>query len=397
MIKMNIVESFTFNRMPRIIFGTGKIAQLGSTVKLFGNRVLLVRGSSSLKKSDFWNVITGSLQSSGISFWEYEITGEPSPQSVDTAVQLYFDKSIDCIVSIGGGSVIDAGKAISAMMPHGNAVTEFLEVVGKRKPDGEKIPFIAVPTTSGTGSEASANAVLSEIGPNGFKRSLRHENYVPDAAIVDPELSMSCPPQITAACGMDAFTQLLESYVSPKASPFTDALVESALPLVSKHLTSAAFHGTTDINARSGMAYSSLVSGISLMNAGLGVVHGLASVIGAKYPIPHGVICGSLLSSAVDITINKLIQSENGTEAVKKYAKAAKLMLKAEGLSDIEACKKFIDYIESLSNQLSMPFLSDFGVDHSFVEHIPNENVNKNNPIQLSNNEIKLLLLKKFK
>ncbi len=397
MIKMNTVESFTFNRMPRIIFGPGKIAQLGSSVKLFGTKILLVRGSSSLKKSSVWKVIADSLQSSGISFWEYEITGEPSPQSVDTAVQLYFDKSIDCIVSIGGGSVIDAGKAISAMMPQRNAVTEFLEVVGKRKPDGKKIPFIAIPTTSGTGSEASANAVLSEVGPNGFKRSLRHENYVPDAAIIDPELSLSCPPQITAACGMDAFTQLLESYVSPKASPFTDALVESALPLISKHLTNAVFYGTTDIAARSGMAYSSLVSGISLMNAGLGVVHGLASVIGGMYPIPHGVICGSLLSPAVDVTISKLIQSENGTDALKKYVKAAKLILKTDGLSDIEVCKKFIDYIESLSNQLSMPFLSDFGVDRSFVEHIPNENVNKNNPVQLNNDEIKLLLLKKIK
>jgi alcohol dehydrogenase class IV len=386
------MQPFEFYRTPKIVFGAGEIIKLGAVARQFGEKALIVRGAESLKKSPSWSTVVSSLGNAGIKFLEYEISQEPSPHLINTAVNQYCNASIDCVIAIGGGSVLDGGKAISAMLPSCEDIVNFLEVVGNKKPDGKKLPFIAVPTTSGTGSETTANAVVSEIGPEGFKRSLRHNSYVPDIALIDPELSLNCPSTITATCGMDTLTQLLESYVSTKSSPFTEALIENALPLVRDHLLNAVLHGSTDINARTGMAYASMVSGVALSNAGLGVVHGLASVLGAMYPIPHGVVCGTLLSPAIKATIHKLSRVNHGTAALTKFAKAGKVLMKNPHLETGEACELLINYLDSLTNTLNMRYLSDFGVTVNDFDTILNENCNKNNPVQLDNNEIKAIL-----
>ena len=180
---------------------------------------------------------------------------------------------------------MDAGKAISAMLTQEGSVKDYLEGVGHKHPSGNKVPFFAVPTTSGTGSEATKNAVLSEIGPNGYKKSLRHDHFVPDLAIVDPDLTLSCPPGLTAYSGMDAFTQLLEAYVSTKAHPFTDALCEKALELLSGSLLQA-YQDGENIEAREAMSYAAWTSGIVLAQVGLGVVHGFASAVGGMFDNP---------------------------------------------------------------------------------------------------------------
>ena len=164
-----------------------------------------------------------------IKFQKVVVNSEPSPELVDETVQKYSAEKIDVVVSIGGGSVIDAGKAISAMLNTSGSVREYLEVVGNKEHPGTKVPFIAVPTTSGTGSEATKNAVISKLGKDGFKRSLRHDNLVPDVALIDPELTLNCPPDITAAAGMDCFTQLAEAYLSGKSNDYTDALATRRL------------------------------------------------------------------------------------------------------------------------------------------------------------------------
>lgn len=394
---MQLLHNFLFNRCPKIVFGPGEIVKLVSIVNTFGKKVLIVRGTESLKKSSIWKTILSSFEISNINFSEFVISGEPSPQMIDNAVRKFFNKSIDCVLAIGGGSVLDAGKAISAMLPAGKSVIDFLEIVGNRKPSGKKVPFIAVPTTSGTGSEASANAVLSEIGASGFKSSLRHENYVPDVALIDPLTTTTCPPNVTAACGMDALTQLLESLVSPKSSPFTDSLISSALPFVAKHLINAFNNGATDIEARTGMSYASLVSGISLGNAGLGVVHGLASIIGGHFPIPHGVICGTLVGPAVEITIYKLKKQDPHSLYLEKYAAAGRLLTNNSELSNQDACNALINYLKSLAITLCIPLLSDFGITKSNFNIIPNENCNKNNPVQLDDSEIKWLLSERIR
>lgn len=386
------MQLFEFYKTPKIVFGAGEIKKLGAAARQFGEKVLIVRGASSLKKSPSWSIIVSSLENAGIKYLEYEISQEPSPLLINAAVHQFHDESVDCVIAIGGGSVLDGGKAISAMLPSCEDIVDFLEIIGNKKPDGKKIPFIAVPTTSGTGSEATANAVISEIGSKGFKRSLRHNNYVPDIAFVDPELSLNCPPDITAACGMDAFTQLLESYVSTKSSPFTDALIESALPLVRDHLLNAVRHGSTDIDSRTAMAYASMISGISLSNAGLGVVHGLASVLGAMYPIPHGVVCGTLLSPAIKSTIYKLLRVKPDSIALTKFARVGKIVTNNPHLKTAEACELLINYLDLLTSTLNMRYLSDFGVSCKDFDTILSENCNKNNPVQLDYDEIKAIL-----
>jgi alcohol dehydrogenase class IV len=393
---MEFSTPFIFQRSPKIIFGAGEVKKIGQLVSGFGKNVLVVRGKTSLQKSIAWTGILQSFKESAVSFFEYEIDGEPSPLTIDSAVEKFASHKPGCVVAIGGGSVIDAGKAISAMLVCQEPVSQFLEIVGTRKPNGQKVPLIAIPTTSGTGSEATANAVLSIVGKNGFKRSLRHENYIPDIALVDPELTLSCPPPITAACGMDALTQLLEAYVSTKASIMADALCESALPLVGKYLVNAVEQGANDIAARTGMAYASLCSGIALANAGLGVVHGLAALIGALFPVPHGVVCGTLLSGSVRANVEKLKTLPAGESALKKYARAASLLSGKIYQDEHAAVNELIDYVKNLSEKLAIPKLGGYGITEHDAERFLTENVNKNNPVQLNNDEIRCVLLERI-
>jgi alcohol dehydrogenase class IV len=381
---MKFQNQFAFYRTPKVIFGTGEVLKIGLVSKAFGKKCILVHSLSVAKNHEIWHSITNSLITEGVHVELLQVSGEPSPELVDNAVASF--KNMDFVIAIGGGSVIDAGKAIAAMYPVQEPVIDFLEVVGKRKPDGRKIPFIAIPTTSGTGSEASANAVLSKIGVNGFKRSLRHDNYVPDIALIDPELSLSCPADITAACGMDALTQLIESYTSTKASPITDSLVESALPLVKDALVTSVTKGS-DIAARTAMAYASFISGITLANAGLGVVHGLASIFGSIVPIPHGVVCGTLLPSALKYTINKLRITSPDSVALKKFANTGRL-LTGSASADNDACDRLIDTVYNWVDIFSIPRLSAFGIKDTGLSLLIKENPNKNNAVQLTETEI---------
>ena len=221
---------FHFARTPELFFGPGKLAYLPDTLRGRGiSSLVCITGESSFRETEQWSRLRDDLHSAGIGFRDYSVSGEPSPESVDAIAAECRENQPDCVLAVGGGSVIDTGKAVSAMLPCSEGVETFLEGVGTKKPPGSKVFFAAVPTTSGTGSEATKNAVISRQGTEGFKKSLRHDNYVPDIAVVDPELVLSCPAGITAASGLDAVTQLLEGFVSTKASPLTDALAAGGL------------------------------------------------------------------------------------------------------------------------------------------------------------------------
>ena len=395
-----MIPSFNFARIPQIIFGAGKLNELYGISSKFGRIILLITGENSLKKSGKLDEIISGMNNKSINYFHYPISGEPSPTLIDKAVAKFRNENIDLVISIGGGSVTDAGKAISAMLSKVDSIKNYLEGVGDKTHDGIKIPFIAVPTTSGTGSEATKNAVISEIGPNGFKKSLRHDNFIPEVALIDPELMISCPPSISAACGMDAFTQLIEAYVSPQGSPMTNSLAINAMKIISHNLLVACSKGASNIDVRASIAYASLISGITLANAGLGIVHGLASAIGGLWDIPHGVVCGTLLAEATKMNIEKLKEEgSRGKERLKKYGDIGALFsdekLIKKGKTK-ECCSVLIDTIETWINDLKLERLGKYGIKIEDVEPIIERTSLKNNPVKLTKEDIKKIVLNRL-
>jgi alcohol dehydrogenase len=389
----SIMGQFIFHRPPKVHFGRGSLNELAKCAAIFGNTTLLLTGASSLRASGTLARIESQFLEAKIEFKSFVIRTEPSPDSIDEIVTIGKKINPNCVIAIGGGSVIDAGKAVSAMLPSGLSVKRFLEDVGAEKPSGEKAPFIAVPTTFGTGSEATANAVLSEIGSNGFKKSLRHVNYTPDTAIVDPDLAAGCPQAIMASCGMDAFTQLLESYVSSQTSPMTDALAVSGIERVRDCLVSASSGQTENPEAREGMAYAALMSGIALANAGLGAVHGLAAAIGGRFPIPHGAICGALVGPVTGASIKKLRSVDRRHPALCKYASIGHLLSNTQFDTIENGCDKLLYCIDLWTRKLAIPSLCRYGIVESDLDGIVAESSNKNNPIKFDMNEIKDILI----
>lgn len=395
-----LIPSFNFARIPHIIFGPAKVKELYKIIPKYGKNVLFVIGGSSLRSSGKWDEITSGLESRSIAYSFISIAKEPTPSLIDDSVAEFRSENIDLVVGIGGGSVTDAGKAISAMIRKEDSIKNYLEGVGNKTHDGLKIPFIAIPTTSGTGAEATKNAVIRELGPNGFKKSLRHDNLIPNVAIIDPELMISCPPSISAACGMDAFTQLLEAYVSPKGSPITDSLAYSGMKYMSANLISACNRGASNIEVRAAMAYGSLMSGISLANAGLGIVHGLASPIGGFFDIPHGVVCGTLLAEATKMNIKMLQQQgSTGKEGLRKHAQIGALLIGKENTENgkvDEYCSILTNTLDKWTQELKIDKLRKYGMKTEDVEKIVEIAGLKNNPVNLNKEQIKTIVMNRL-
>lgn len=388
------MPSFTFSRMPRIIFGAGTFERLSEIIRQFGTTALIITGGKSLAKSGRLESLLEALKKNKINSFHYSLSGEPSPEFVDKIVSEVSRSTVDVVAAIGGGSPIDAGKAISAMLGKGESVTQYLEGIGNKIHDGSKVPFIAVPTTAGTGSEATSNAVLSKVGAEGYKRSLRHDNLIPDLALIDPMLAISCPADITAACGMDAFTQLMESYLSPLSSPITDDLAISGIRRIKDNLLSVCSDGAQDVNARAELAYASFLSGVTLTHAGLGVVHGFASPIGGFFNIPHGVVCGTLIGAATAMNIRKLRES-NGP-ALAKYLEIASIFTNDNSRRPEEILAQFINTLNLWIERLKLPRLGTFGIQLSDTDKIVDKTGIKNNPVKLDRGEIKQILLERL-
>jgi alcohol dehydrogenase class IV len=386
-----MISPFNFARLPFIHFGAGKSKDLPGIAARYGRHVLLVTGAVSFDDSGRAGLLLEQFASLGVKTDRLAFRGEPSPGLVDAAAERYRGQEISAVVSIGGGSVIDAGKAISAMLMTEGSVEEYLEVVGTKEPPGAKVPFIALPTTSGTGSEATKNAVISRIGAGGFKRSLRHDNFVPDVAIVDPELTINCPGDITAAAGMDCFTQLAESYLSTKGNEMTDALALRGMEAISRSLVRS-FTDGSDVEARSDMSFAALLSGICLANAGLGAVHGLAGTIGALFDIPHGVVCGTLMAKANELNVVSLRHERNGDAALGKYATLGRIFSETGGKSDSYYIDFFIDYLKAVTWRLGLPLLGNYGIDTADIPSIVSQSDVKNNPVRFTDDQMSELL-----
>jgi alcohol dehydrogenase class IV len=387
-----MVKPFQFARLPMIFFGNGTINESARLVRKYGNRLILVTGKKSFFNTPFADVLMNAFAAAGITYYIISVAGEPSPEIIDQTVKDFRNERIDLVMAIGGGSVLDAGKAISSMMYKTGSVTEFLEGVGDKEHPGTKLPYIAAPTTSGTGSEATKNAVISRTGSDGFKKSLRHDNLVPDIAIIDPELTLSCPREITASCGMDCFTQIIESYLSDKSGEMTNAFAVEGLKAVKSSLVKSCLSGD-DIEARTGMSFAALTSGICLANSGLGTVHGFASSIGGMYDIPHGLLCAGLMAKTNEINVRELRHRKLNSEALAKYAFLGRIFIDEEGKSDDYYIDGFINYLFELTHTLQLPKLGNYGVGKNDVELICSITENKSNPINLTNQDLSEILI----
>lgn len=386
--------AFTVARLPRIVFGAGSFVRLPELAGEYGRQALLVTGARFLRAAGHWERLVAGLNERGVRFAHVTVEGEPSPELVDRTVAAHWGRGIEVVIGIGGGSVLDAAKAIAGLLPHGNSVMDHLEGVGRDLPyRGPSTPFIAVPTTAGTGSEATKNAVLSVQGTRGFKKSFRHEALVAQIAIVDPDFLAHCPPELIAANGMDAFTQLLESYVSSNASAFTDALALSGMRAVAQGFLDAWRGGESEAarRGRAAMAYAALLSGITLAQAGLGSVHGLASPLGAFFPIPHGIVCGTLVAAATEINIRALRARDPENPALAKYAAAGQLLDETAPQDREAACDSLVRVLYEWTARMKIPTLGGYGVGEGDIARIvagARGSSMKTNPIVLSDAEI---------
>ncbi|PSJ18380.1 iron-containing alcohol dehydrogenase [Nitrosomonas supralitoralis] len=392
--------NFSIARLPRIEFGTGVIKKLPDIVASYGSRILLVTGARSFINTSHWQALIDQLQQRTINWQHCVVAEEPSPALIDDLVKTYADHPLDVVVGIGGGSALDAAKAIAGLVKIQRSVMDYLEGVGPELPyQGPSIPFIAVPTTAGTGSEATKNAVLSVQGKNGFKKSFRHDKLVAEYAIIDPDLLASCPPDVIAANGMDALTQLLESYVSAKSKAFTDALAISGMHAARDALIPLYRQEGELQTHREKMAYAALLSGITLAQVGLGAVHGLASPLGAFYPIPHGVVCGTLVAPATRINIQSMLAREPGNKALAKYLHVAEILCQKRFVDPQSAYNALINLLAQWTSELALPRLSHYGLQETALDKVIANcrgSSMKTNPIVLEDEEIRQILLERI-
>ncbi len=397
---MTPIQPFSIARLPRIVFGAGTVESVPDEARAFGRRALIVTGAQSFRASPHWQSLIDGLAERSVAWFDIHVEGEPSPDMVDRAVAEFSESDIDVVIAVGGGSALDAGKAIAGLLPHGHSVMEHLEGVGPERPyEGPSVPLIAVPTTAGTGSEATKNAVLSRRGKNGFKKSFRDDALVAQVAIVDPELLATCPPGVIAANGMDAFTQLMESYVSIRANPLTDALAWSGMEAFRDGFF-ACWEGGDGAQAKAGrsrMAYASLLSGVCLAQTGLGSVHGLASPLGAFFPIPHGLCCGTLVAEASDVNIHALRERQPDSPALEKYARVGEVL--AEDLVNVhdrsQGQSALVETLRAWTDRLSLAGLGDYGMKPGDMERVVagcRGGSMKTNPIVLTDAEVETIV-----
>lgn len=379
--------TFEFATTTRILFGCGQISQLSESALTFGNQALVVMGKNPNRHDSLIN----SLRQSGLSVNTFSIAEEPTIDDILRGTDLAKKSAAQIIIGLGGGSVIDAGKAISAMSRQPEDLWHYIEIVGKGRPlTITPLPYIAIPTTAGTGAEVTRNAVLSSP-EHRVKASLRHPSMLPRLAIIDPELTLHCPPDITAASGMDAFIQCLEAYVSCRANPLTDALCLSGIEHSVRSLEKVVFDGS-DMKARTDIAYAAMLSGMALANAGLGAVHGFAAPIGGAFHAPHGAICAALIAPVWAANL-EAIRTKGNSDAMNRFQTIAKLITGDPSASALAG----VGYLIELTRQLSIPRLQHWGIQECHLDDLVSKaaasSSMKGNPIPLDNPTLRNILV----
>jgi len=379
---------FEFATAGRIVFGPGTIAETGKLAASLGKRALLVTGSNPNRCEP----LTRSLLAAGVAHTLFAVGHEPSISDVERGVETARTRGCDLVISMGGGSVIDCGKAVAAMLANPGVLLDYLEVIGAGKAlPNRSLPFMAVPTTSGTGSEVTRNAVLSSP-EHKVKVSLRGAGMLPVIALVDPDLTLGLPAALTASTGMDALTQVLEAYVSSRATPFTDGFCEEGLRRAATALKTACHHGTNR-TAREEMSLVSLFGGLALANAGLGAVHGFAGPMGGMFDAPHGAICAALLPHVMETNIRALQSRNSESPSLKRYDTVARILTGRPDAISVDG----VVWVRDLVRDIGIPSLSRYGVTPGHADDVVAKarraSSMKANPIELTEPELKATLL----
>ena len=376
--------SFEFATATRIVFGEGKRAEAIPAIAAIGKRALVVTGKNRARCQ--W--LTDELSKSGIEWETVSIEQEPTIEDAERGAVLARSHRAEVVIAVGGGSVIDGGKAIAALATNPEPALTYLEVIGEGKPLlNRPLPIVAIPTTAGTGAEVTRNAVLTSKG-NRVKVSLRNNGMFPTVAIVDPELTYDLPASLTAATGMDALTQLFEPFVCARANPMTDALCREGLGLAGKALRKA-FKEPRNGEARRDMALASLLGGMALTNAGLGAVHGFAAPIGGMFNAPHGEVCAALLPHVM-LKNYGVAEKEGRVEVLTRFREAAGLLMREfEPLDGIT-------WVKETCKQLQIRRLSAWGITPADVPEIAARAARassmKANPVQLSSQDLEQIV-----
>ena len=374
---------FEFATAGRIIFGQGKVGEVGQLAVQMGKHALVITGSHVERAAGLIQV----LENKGMRVTTFQVRGEPDTDIVAEGSRLARLRRCDVVIGMGGGSVIDAGKAIAALVTNHGDIFDFLEVVGKAQTiTRPPLPYIAIPTTAGTGAEVTKNAVLVSK-EHGVKVSMRSYMLLPRIVVVDPELTYSMPPHVTANTGLDALTQLIEAYVSLNANPITDGMCREGIMRSARSLE-IAYRDGNNAAAREDMAIASLLSGMALANAKLGAVHGFAAPLGGMFNAPHGAICARLLPIVMETNVQALKTREIGSRALKRYDEIAQMIT-----GDEEAkAEKGVEWVRDLCKRLDVEPLSGLGLSRSdipeIVERAKRASSMKGNPVELTDKEL---------
>jgi alcohol dehydrogenase class IV len=378
------IQKFEFATASRIIFGAGTIREAGAVVAELGRRALVVTG----RDADRAQALVQLLRAREINVARFAISGEPDLEMIARGTMVARQERCDVVVSVGGGSALDGGKAIAAMATNDGELLDYLEIIGRGRPlTKAPLPFVAIPTTAGTGSEVTRNAVLAAPEQRA-KVSLRSPLMLPRVALVDPELTWDLPAAITASTGLDALTQLIEPYVcSSRANPMIDALCVEGIRRVAGALRKAVADGR-DAAAREDMALGSLFGGIALANAGLGAAHGLAGPIGGIFPAPHGAVCAVLLPRVMEKNLRALQQRQPASGALRRYEEVARLLTRNAAASADDG----VAWVKQLVADLKIPPLRAYGItvqDRSeLIQRAGKASSMKANPILLTDAEL---------
>lgn len=375
--------NFEFATAGRILFGRGRLSRVGTLAAELGHRPLLVTGRDPRRAEP----LLTALRAAALDGPVFRVGGEPTLEVVRAGRQLGLAERCDLVISFGGGSVLDAGKAVAALIPNPGDVLDYLEVIGGGQPlPKPSLPHIAIPTTAGTGTEVTRNAVLASPG-HGVKASLRSPTMLPTVALVDPELTDPLPPALSATTGLDALTQLIEAFLCTRANPFTDSLCREGIRRAAQALPVVTGGGPTPA-ARDDMALAALFSGLALANAGLGAVHGFAGPIGGRFPAPHGAVCAALLAPVLEINDRALRTRAPQHPAIPRFDEVARLVCGSANAT----CADGLRWIRNLVQQLNIPPLGSYGIrpEHvaPLVEQARKASSMKANPLELTPEEL---------